>query len=82
MPVYRQTDASKVVLKPVISQKSCDNKLHLITYHLPKFLPAEIDYEIQDKELTAVVDSCKIWPKYLNSALLPVLVYTEHQNLE
>jgi hypothetical protein len=77
-----ETDASDFALGAVISQKSSDDKLHPIAYYSRKFSPAEINYEIYDKELSAVVDSFKIWRKYLEGALLPVLVYTDHQNLE
>jgi hypothetical protein len=69
-------------LGAVISQKSSDNKLYPIAYHSHKCSPAEINYEIHDKELLAVADSFKIWQKYLEGARLPVLVYTDHQNLE
>jgi hypothetical protein len=77
-----ETDASDFALGAVISQNSSDDKLHPIAYHSRKFSPAKITYEIHDGELLAVVDSFKIWRKYLEGALLPVLVYTDHQNLE
>jgi hypothetical protein len=77
-----ETDASDFALGAVIFQKGSDDKLHPIAYHLGKFSPAEINYEIHNKELLAVVESFKIWEKYLEGALLPVLVYTDHQNLE
>jgi hypothetical protein len=77
-----ETDASDIALGAVISQKSSVDKLYPIAYHLCKFSPAEINYEIHHKKLLAVVDSFKIWRKYLEGVLLWVLVYTDHQNLE
>jgi hypothetical protein len=77
-----KTDAFDFALGAVISQKSRHDKLHPIAYHSCKFSPADINYKIHDKELLAVVDSFKIWGKYLEGALLLVLVYTDHQNLE
>jgi hypothetical protein len=56
--------------------------LHPISYHSRNICAAEINYEIHDKELLAVVDSFKIWRGYLEGALPTVLVYTDHQNLE
>jgi hypothetical protein len=53
-----------------------------LPHHLRKFSPVEINYEIHDKELLAIVDSFKIWRRYLEGALETVLVYTDHQNLE
>jgi hypothetical protein len=77
-----ETDGSDFALGAVLSQKEDDDMLHPIAYHSRKFSPAEINYEIHDKELLAVVDSFKIWRRYLEGALLTVLVYTDHQNLE
>jgi hypothetical protein len=77
-----ETDASDFALGAVISQKSSNDKLYPIGYQLRKFFPAEINYEIYDQELLGVVDSFKIWRKYLEGGLLPVLVYTDYQNLE
>jgi hypothetical protein len=77
-----ETDASDFALGAVLSQKGPDEILYPIAYHSRKFSPAEINYEIDDKELLAVVDSFKIWRKYLEGALLTVLVYSDHQNLE
>jgi hypothetical protein len=56
-----KTDASDFALGAVMSQKGSDDKLHPIAYHSRKFSPVEINYEIYDKELLAVVDSFKIW---------------------
>jgi hypothetical protein len=77
-----KTDASDFALGAVISQNSSDDKLHLIAAHSSKFSPAEIHYEIDDKELLAAVDSIKIWRKYLEGTILPALVYTDYQNLK
>jgi hypothetical protein len=77
-----ETDTSDFVLGVVISQKSSDDNLHPIAYYSCKFSPAEINYEIYDIELLAVLDSFKMWRNYLEGTLLPVLVYTDYQNLE
>jgi hypothetical protein len=75
-------DSSDLAFGAVISQKRSDDKLHPIANHSRKFSPAEINTEIHDKELLAVMYSSKIWRQYLEGALSPVLVYTDHQNLE
>jgi hypothetical protein len=77
-----ETDTSNISLGAVISQTGSDDKLHPIAYYSHKLLPPEINYEINDKELLAVLDCFKIWRKYLEGTLLPVLVYTDYQNLE
>jgi hypothetical protein len=55
-----ETDASDFALGAVLSQKGDDDMLHPIAYHSRKFSPAEINHEIHDKELLAIVDSFKI----------------------
>jgi hypothetical protein len=44
--------------------------------------PAEINYEIHDKELLAIVDSFKVWWRYLEGSLHTVQVFMDHKNLE
>jgi hypothetical protein len=77
-----ETDASDFALGAVISQKGDDGRLHPVAFHSRKFTPAEINYEIHDKELLAIVDCFKVWRRYLEGAMHTVQVYSDHQNLE
>ena len=45
-------------------------------------MAAAINYEIHDKELLAIVDSFQEWRHFLEGAQHPVMVYTDHKNLE
>ena len=45
-------------------------------------MPAELNYPIYDKELLAVVQAFKQWRVYVEGAVHPVRVYTDHKNLE
>jgi len=45
-------------------------------------MPAEINYEIHDKELLAIADFFKHWRRYLEGAKHQVQVFSDHQNLE
>jgi hypothetical protein len=54
-----ETDASDFALGGTLSQVSIDKKLHPNAFHSRKFCPAEIKYEIHDKELLAIVDCFK-----------------------
>jgi len=77
-----ETDASDFALGTVLSQHDDENQLHPVALHSRKFSPAEINYEIHDKELLAVVDSFKHWCCYLKGAAYQVQVFSDHQNLE
>ena len=79
---FMETDASDFALGAVLSQMGTDDKLHPIAFHSRKFSAAEINYEIHDKELLAIVDSFQEWRHYLEGASSPVTVYTDHKNLE
>jgi len=81
-PVIVESDASDFALGAVLSQRDSDNRLHPVAFHSRKFSPAEINYEIHDKELLAIVDSFKHWRRYLEGAAHQVQVFSDHQNLE
>lgn len=44
--------------------------------------PAELNYEIHDKELLSIVDCFRIWRHYLEGAAHSVQVVSDHKNLE
>jgi len=81
-PVIIKTDALDFVIGAVLSQRDEENRLLPIAFHYCKFQPAEINYEIHDKELLAVVDTFKHWRRYCEGATHQVQVFSDHQNLE
>jgi len=81
-PVIIETDASDFAIGAVLSQRDKENRLHPVAFHSRKFSPAEINYEIHDKELLAVVDAFKHWRRYCEGATHQVQVFSDHQNLE
>jgi len=81
-PVLIETDASDFAIGAILSQRDTENRLHPIAFHSRKFTPAEINYEIHDKELLAIVDAFKHWRHYCEGATHQVEVYSDHQNLE
>jgi len=44
--------------------------------------PAELNYDMHDKELLAIFDVFKRWRHYLERTPAPVVVFTDHKNLE
>ena len=81
-PFIVETDASDFALGAVLSQRDNDGILHPIAYHSRKFSTAEINYEIYDKELLAIIDSFQTWRQYLLGAQHKITVYCDHKNLE
>jgi len=81
-PVIIETDVSDFAIGAVLSQRDEENRLHPVVFHSRKFQPAEINYEIHDKELLAVVDAFKHWRRYCEGATHQVQDYSGHQNLE
>jgi len=80
--VIIETDASDFVIGVILSQRDEERRLHPVAFHSRMFQPAEINYEIHDKELLAVVDAFKQWRRYCEGATHQVQVYSDHQNLE
>lgn len=46
-----------------------------------KLIQAELNYDIHDKELLAIVVAFKVWRVYLEGARRTVIVKTDHKNL-
>jgi len=81
-PVIIESDASDFAIGAILLQRDTENHLHPVAFHSRKFKPAEINYEIHDKELLAIVDAFKHWRRYCEGAKHPVEVFSDHQNLE
>lgn len=76
-----ETDASDFAVGAVLSQFH-DRILHPVAFHSRKMDKAEVNYEVHDKEMLAIVTSFKEWRRYLEGACMPITVYTDHKNLE
>jgi hypothetical protein len=58
-PPLVETDASDFALGAVLSQVQETKRLHPVAYHSKKFKPAEINYDVYDKEILAIVTAFK-----------------------
>ena len=76
-----EADASDFALGSILSQQGDDGQLHPVAFHSRKFNAAEINYEVHDKELLAIVDSFEQWRHFLEGSLHQILVYSDHKNL-
>jgi hypothetical protein len=76
-----ETDASDYALGGVINQQGTDGKWHPIAFYSRKLTAAELNYEIHDKELLAIVECLREWRVYLEGPKHKVKIYSDHKNL-
>ena len=82
-PTIVETDASDYAIAAVLSQEDPnDHLLHPVAYFSRSMAPAELNYEIYDKELLAIFAGFRHWRAYLEGSVHPVRVVTDHKNLE
>ena len=81
-PSTLSTDASDFAIAGIVHQSDEHGFLHPCAYHSRKLTPAEINYEIYDKELLAIVDSFRDFRAWLIGTSDPVSVISDHKNLE
>ncbi|MBW0585286.1 hypothetical protein O181_125001 [Austropuccinia psidii MF-1] len=76
-----KTNASNYALGTVLCQGS-DSGKHPIAFYSYKFIPAELNYEIPDKELLGIVWALKRWRAFLLSLSSPFEALTNHSSLQ
>jgi len=81
-PTKLETDTSDFALGAVLSQLCEDEKWHPVAFDSRKFSPAEINYDVHDMEMAAIVAAFKEWAYMLMSVDDQILVYTDNKNLE
>ncbi|KAL5597079.1 uncharacterized protein BROUX77_007027 [Berkeleyomyces rouxiae] len=77
---YRQfINSFSEVAAPLIDD---DGKLRPVAFFSKKLTPAEVNYEIHDKELLAVVKCLEEWRGELKSLGAPFKILSDHKNLQ
>jgi hypothetical protein len=81
-PAIIEVDASDFAYGGVLSQYDDDGVLHPCAFVSKKFSAAELNYEIYDKEMLAIV-KCMYdhWRHHLEGSGQQVQVFTDHKNL-
>ena len=80
--VIVETDASDHVSAGILSQYDDDGVLRPVAFFSKKHSPQEVNYEIYDKELLAIIRAFEEWRSELEKAAFPIQVITDHKNLE
>jgi Reverse transcriptase (RNA-dependent DNA polymerase)/RNase H-like domain found in reverse transcriptase/Integrase zinc binding domain/Chromo (CHRromatin Organisation MOdifier) domain/Integrase core domain len=81
LEVILETDASDRAMGGAISQLGPDGLLHPIAFFSRKFNGAELNYEIYDKEMLAIVEAMDRYRYYFEGLGHKTTVYTDHRNL-
>ena len=79
--IILKTDTSNQALGSCLSQSDAERQLHPVAYRSRKFSGQELNYDVHDKELLAIVDAFEEWQAYLQGSKHPIMVYSDHKNL-
>ncbi|KAK3515288.1 hypothetical protein QTP70_013484 [Hemibagrus guttatus] len=83
LPFIVEVDASTTGVGAVLSQQQGNpRKLHPCAFFSRKLNPAEVNYDIGNRELLAVKLALEEWRHWLKGAKHPFTVLTDHKNLE
>jgi hypothetical protein len=81
-PIILETDASYYALAGIISHPAGHGKLQPKAFYSRKFNDAELNYEVYDKELLAIIACLKEWRAYCEGSRQKVTIYSDHKNFE
>jgi len=77
-----ETDASNLCKVAILFQYKPDRRWHPPSYYNKRFLPAELNYDVHDKEMVVIVNCFQEWRHFLMGAPEKIVVFTDHKNLE
>ena len=79
---FLEVDASAFALGAVLFQKDEEGRRHDVAYFSKALTPPERNYDIWDREFLAVVTALRNWRHLLISTREPVIILTDHANLQ
>ena len=82
LPITLECDASDYALGAVISQTQSDGTLRPVAFYGRKFTAPELNYDVFDKEMLAIVTAMGEWRCYLEGSRLPFSILTDHKNIK
>lgn len=81
LPTRVETDASIFAIGAVLTQLR-EGRWHPVAFRSRKLTPIEVRYGTGDGELLAIVDAVRAWRHYLLYLQQPLVVLTDHLNLQ
>ena len=76
-----KTDALDFIVKAYLLQKYKDGVQYLVIYYSQKITPLELNYNIYNKELLAIITALKEQQIFLQGIAEPFIVKTDYKNL-
>jgi hypothetical protein len=80
-PAVVNVNASDLAIAGTLSQKFKNGKLHSVSFIFRKLSPAELNYDVFNQKMLAIVFSLRKWRTFLQGAEHKTIVYSHHQNL-
>ena len=78
-----ECDTSDWAIAGILSQLSPKSgEIHPIAFFARGMIDAELNYNIYDKELLAIVEGFKQWRAYCEGSRFRIQVYSDHNNLQ
>jgi hypothetical protein len=81
-PLTLETDASDYAIGAVCLQPDASNVLHPLAYFPRKLRDTELNYDVHDEELLAIVKALDKWSTYCKSTKYSIQILLDHKNLE
>ncbi len=78
VPTVPTPDASAFAIGAVLSQCDDDGCWRPVAFFSGSLLPAEVNYDIYDRELLAIVKAFKHWRHHLLGAHHTIEIFTDH----
>ena len=82
LPSIIETDTSDYTVGAIHSQIQKNGRVYPVAFLFQKFSPVEMNYDIHDKEMLAIVLAFQEWIHPLKSCKQQILVWTDYKNLE
>jgi hypothetical protein len=80
-PFILDMNVSDFVVGVIFSQIGKVNFFHLIRFYFCNFFPTEINCNIYDKEILAIMDAFEEWYHLFEGVQHEIIVYSSHKNL-
>jgi hypothetical protein len=77
-----ECNASDYAIARILSQYDTNGDIHPLAFFSRTMQSAELNYDIYDKELLAIVDCFRLWRLYLEGSKFTIHMYTDHNNLQ